>query len=323
MTYTLSLPTDSTLAEFMVAGGIAHPDMFCTTRPSGEWVTVPTGTLPADTTLCPECGWVADTTAVHPLLSSPSFTGVTVSMDTPERGTSTGSGRSVPVAGATDKQKAFVARLLAECDTTLDALGGACTGATVDTLTKAAASAAIDKLMGIKSTAPTATAPTAVRPNKFAGKCTGCGNTVAEGAGTIAKVDGRWTVAHLAGECPTATTEVVAPKVTVPTGRYAYTGGEGHTVFVKVDAPTEGKWAGYVFVRLLTGGGAGGTLNEGRVSKATGDAMVAAIAAQGVEASGLRFGQESGVCCRCGRGLTNEASREAGIGPECATKGWD
>ena len=32
------------------------------------------------------------------------------------------------------------------------------------------------------------------------------------------------------------------------------------------------------------------------------------------------YGQHLGYCCRCGRHLTDEASRLAGIGPDCATK---
>lgn len=31
-----------------------------------------------------------------------------------------------------------------------------------------------------------------------------------------------------------------------------------------------------------------------------------------------RFGQETGVCCRCGATLTNDESKAAGIGPICA-----
>lgn len=40
----------------------------------------------------------------------------------------------------------------------------------------------------------------------------------------------------------------------------------------------------------------------------------------GPKAASIRFGQEIGVCGRCGRTLTDESSRAAGIGPVCATK---
>lgn len=36
-----------------------------------------------------------------------------------------------------------------------------------------------------------------------------------------------------------------------------------------------------------------------------------------------QFGQLYGVCCKCGRTLTDEESIAAGIGPICASKGWD
>lgn len=44
------------------------------------------------------------------------------------------------------------------------------------------------------------------------------------------------------------------------------------------------------------------------------------IAAYGIEEAGFRFGREIGACCRCGRTLTDESSRAAGIGPTCAAK---
>jgi hypothetical protein len=34
------------------------------------------------------------------------------------------------------------------------------------------------------------------------------------------------------------------------------------------------------------------------------------------------YGKLYGVCCKCGRTLTDEGSIEAGIGPVCAGKGW-
>lgn len=44
------------------------------------------------------------------------------------------------------------------------------------------------------------------------------------------------------------------------------------------------------------------------------------IAEAGVEAAGVRFGQEIGSCYVCGRTLTDADSRAAGIGPTCAAK---
>jgi hypothetical protein len=98
----------------------------------------------------------------------------------------------------------------------------------------------------------------------------------------------------------------------VPAGRYAYTGVEGHTVFVKVDRPTEGRWEGYTFVSLQRSDDFESIPREAR------PAVLAAIVSQGVKASAVRYGHELGVCAVCGRTLTNESSREAGIGPRCA-----
>lgn len=39
-----------------------------------------------------------------------------------------------------------------------------------------------------------------------------------------------------------------------------------------------------------------------------------------VRTAATRYGQHLGYCCRCGRHLTDQFSRDAGIGPECATK---
>jgi hypothetical protein len=103
----------------------------------------------------------------------------------------------------------------------------------------------------------------------------------------------------------------------VPAGLYAYTGTEGHTVFVKVDRPTEGRWAGRTFVKLqLSDDLVRMPMNAQR-------AALRSIADAGVRESSVRYGHELGVCGVCGRTLTKEASRAAGIGPKCAAgAGW-
>ena len=103
----------------------------------------------------------------------------------------------------------------------------------------------------------------------------------------------------------------------VPAGRYAVTGNEGQTVFVKVDRPTEGQWAGRIFVKIQAGD------DMIRTSRPQADALLGKIAADGNQAAMLRYGREIGACGHCGRTLTNEESREAGIGPVCRGKmGW-
>jgi hypothetical protein len=103
----------------------------------------------------------------------------------------------------------------------------------------------------------------------------------------------------------------------VPAGRYAVTGNDGQTVFVKVDRPTEGQWAGRIFVKIQAGD------EMIRTSRPAADALLGKIAAAGVQEAMLRYGREIGSCGHCGRTLTNEESREAGIGPVCRGKmGW-
>ena len=105
----------------------------------------------------------------------------------------------------------------------------------------------------------------------------------------------------------------------VPAGRYAVTSGseQQQTVFVRVDRPTEGQWKGRIFVKVQ----AGDELH--RVSPPTADALLKRIAEDGVQEAMLRYGREIGSCGHCGRTLTNEESRAAGIGPVCRGKmGW-
>jgi len=106
----------------------------------------------------------------------------------------------------------------------------------------------------------------------------------------------------------------------VPAGRYAIETEDGATnelAFYKVDRPTEGRWAGYVFVKLMISDG------EQRMSFAASKAIMAKIAEAGAEAASARYGHEIGECGVCGRTLTNDDSRARGIGPVCAQKnGW-
>lgn len=103
----------------------------------------------------------------------------------------------------------------------------------------------------------------------------------------------------------------------VAAGRYAVTGDNDQTVFLKVDRPTEGPYAGETFVRLQTGDD---YRNVGRPARMT---LLSKIVAAGPKEAMLRYGRELGSCGHCGRTLTNEESREAGIGPVCRGKmGW-
>ncbi len=109
------------------------------------------------------------------------------------------------------------------------------------------------------------------------------------------------------------------PTPDVPAGRYALTGDDGTTDFYKVDRPTEGKWAGFTFVKLLVAnGGYGDDMGEQRLRQAQGATILRRILDTGVMESLTRYGHELGACGICGRTLTDNESIERGIGPVCA-----
>lgn len=102
----------------------------------------------------------------------------------------------------------------------------------------------------------------------------------------------------------------------VPAGSYAIL-VDGTVKFYTVKTPTEGKWAGYTFVEAHK--------SDDRIpvkNREHRNAILAQIAADPREAA-VRFGHETNHCCLCNRELTDQASRDAGIGPVCAEKaGW-
>jgi hypothetical protein len=103
----------------------------------------------------------------------------------------------------------------------------------------------------------------------------------------------------------------------VPAGRYAVDGDDGTTDFYFVDFAEHGDWAGCVFVTLHTGGG------DQRMNPKASGTILAKIIAAGAREASARYGHELGHCGVCGRELTNDVSREYGIGPVCRDKmGW-
>jgi hypothetical protein len=121
------------------------------------------------------------------------------------------------------------------------------------------------------------------------------------------------------------TTPKPAPKdeyPEVPAGRYALPtpDAENAVSFFQIDRPTEGKWAGHVFIRQLFG--APGDFRTERVRGERGGEVYRAIAAD-AKAAAIRFGKETSTCGVCHSPLTNDKSREYGIGPVCREKtGW-
>lgn len=105
----------------------------------------------------------------------------------------------------------------------------------------------------------------------------------------------------------------------VPAGYYAIQSisGANDLDFYSVDRPTEGRWAGYVFVKQVVGG-----KPEFAVKGAKWRKVLEAIVASGPEEAAALYGQEIGRCGRCNRTLTDETSRQLGIGPVCREQGF-
>lgn len=114
------------------------------------------------------------------------------------------------------------------------------------------------------------------------------------------------------------TARVIRPATpNVPAGRYALVNSNDHkTYFFKVDRPTEGRWAGYTFVKRLSGD------NELRIDRNESQQILAAISRDPLDAA-ARYGHETRSCGVCGRSLTDEDSRTLGIGPVCLKKFGD
>lgn len=105
----------------------------------------------------------------------------------------------------------------------------------------------------------------------------------------------------------------------VPEGRYAVftnadadrAAGETALRFYKIDRPTEGRWAGRVFVSVQASDDWFPIRNAD-----TRRAILEAIAAD-VTGALRRYGTEIGSCGHCGRTLTDATSRAFGVGPIC------
>lgn len=100
----------------------------------------------------------------------------------------------------------------------------------------------------------------------------------------------------------------------VAAGRYAVTADDGTTLLYKVDRPSEGKFAGWTFVKWVRDNG-----YESALTKHQAEKVLTKIAANPMDAL-VAYGRKTGVCGVCGRKLTDPESVEAGIGPVCASK---
>ena len=108
----------------------------------------------------------------------------------------------------------------------------------------------------------------------------------------------------------------------VPAGRYALralnVSALGNEIlFYKIDRPTEGKWAGRLFVKRMESD------EEILVKDTMQRSRILARIAEDPEGASALYGREIGCCGICNKTLTNDESRARGIGPVCAGKvGW-
>ena len=99
---------------------------------------------------------------------------------------------------------------------------------------------------------------------------------------------------------------------TVDEGRYWIVDPrDGEEKFIHVEKPTEGKWAGYTFLKVR----ASDNLYPIR-DRAHREAILEEIAKDPIE-SMRQYGLKLGTCGRCGITLTHPISRAVGFGPIC------
>lgn len=106
-------------------------------------------------------------------------------------------------------------------------------------------------------------------------------------------------------------------------GAYALDREEGGTAFYLVQRPTEGNWAGWTFLSLQLGPEAqklGAVDPHGRTRGASNVRSILTRIMADPKGAMARYGRELGICGACGLPLTNEQSREIGIGPVCAAR---
>lgn len=152
-------------------------------------------------------------------------------------------------------------------------------------------------------------------------KCAVCKDYHADIAGVKNCSKAHYAAKAFGGEVPAAPPVVVpfniyAHRASIREGRYAVV-VDGTLGFFKVDRPTEGRWAGKIFVKQYASDELHAVRDLGRKNRII-DAIL-----EDPQAAMLKFGTEIGSCGHCGRTLTNAESRAAGIGPVCRGRmGW-
>ncbi len=145
--------------------------------------------------------------------------------------------------------------------------------------------------------------------NKRQNWCGNCGHPVPIGAGFAVNTSAGWRNFHRKGEC--IDTEGVLENV--EEGRYALPSATGNNDldFFRVRISHSRKEV----LRVI-----GGHADQGipfQQVREVAERLGALSTEERLEAMAL-YGRELGACGKCGRHLTDEASRARGLGPECA-----
>lgn len=236
-------------------------------------------------------------------------------------------GNSAPSNEASEKQVAFLTKLLSECK---DEAFAATVREQVPTLNKKQASAIIENLLQLNKAEPkeASSAPAGARTNRYPGQCVQCGSEVAANAGLLFKQGGRWATQHKDGECVERSAAPAAVEgasgldlSSLPSGRYAVPGGDTR-LKLKIDNVDKGKWEGWVFVKDAAEYGQqkryGKQAPGKRYSGDVQEALQAILADP--KAAAAAYGHLTSTCGVCNAPLENEESVERGIGPICAQK---
>jgi len=179
---------------------------------------------------------------------------------------------------------------------------------------------------------------TIIMAAKYSGTCIRCRKNIDVGFGIEYEPGvGSWHVecAHLPVQ-----PKPERPPVNAPLGTFTvvFDGDDYQTIRLK--SPRDGNFAGRVLAEYMSGpdnelsftafGEVVGdevrvwrrfadTPNKGRWVRA----VYAVLTGGERDAAGLRYALASNRCCRCNKTLTVPASIHAGMGPDCASKGWE
>jgi hypothetical protein len=216
----------------------------------------------------------------------------------------------------TPKQQSFVRSLLQERLSVLgiDDIDKYIEEKGINKLTAKSASEIIDKLKSIPAprNPEHAHLPEGrVIVNKFAKECALCNRKVDTGAGFAVQANYGWRTYHAKGDC---LYEADALE-TVDRGYYAIPSltGNNDLDFFFVHLKN-----GKKEVLRVLGGQAPFRVSDAETKRIV-EALVSLSTDELTEAQ-ARYGRELGVCGKCGRHLTDEASRARGLGSECAKK---